>query len=160
MENNKHLFSAPIPGMSLTTEPKSRPWESPPQLTKVSEVVNFYGEELANPEFMYAILDAVKKGMPIHSLSNALSKINVMNGIHSVDTGIIVTPVITEMIKTIADLNDVGYSVTDEERESLTRVDKTIAADAIKSLKESVEENVAEEEPKPSGLMSRGKKDE
>lgn len=159
MEQNKHNFIAPIPGMSLTTEPKSRPWESPPQMTKVSEVVDFYSEKLSNPELMYSILDAVKKGIPIHDISLSMTKVSVMNGRHTVDAGVLVSPVITEMIKTMADLNDVGYSLTQEDVESTTTVDKTIAANAIRNIKESVKE-IKEEEKQTTGLMARGKKDE
>lgn len=159
MEVNKHNFVAPVPGMSLTTEPKSRPWESPPQMTKVSEVVNFYSERLSNPELMYSILDAVKKGIPIHDISLSLTKVSVMGGKHTVDTGMIVSPVITEMIKTMADLNDVGYTLTQEDAESTTTVSKALAAEAIREVKASAKEFKKEEEQK-TGLMSRGKKDE
>ena len=34
------MFNAPIPGMSLTTEPKGRPWENPPQYDDVDDVVS------------------------------------------------------------------------------------------------------------------------
>ena len=159
MEVNKHNFVAPIPGMSLTTEPKSRPWESPPQMTKVSEVVDFYSERLSNPELMYSILDAVKKGIPIHDISLSLTKVSVMGGKHTVDTGMIVSPVITEMIKAMADLNDVGYVLTQEDTESTTTVSKALATEAINEVKASAKEFKKEEEQK-TGLMSRGKKDE
>lgn len=158
MEVNKHNFVAPVPGMSLTTEPKSRPWESPPQMTKVSEVVNFYSERLSNPDLMYSILDAVKKGIPIHDIALSMAKVSVMNGKHTVDTGMIVSPVITEMIKAVADLNDVGYVLTQEDTESTTTVSKALATEAIREVKASAKE-VKEEEQK-TGLMSRGKKDE
>ena len=160
MEVNKHNFVAPIPGMSLTTEPKSRPWESPPQMTKVSEVVDFYSERLSNPELMYAILDAVKKGIPIHDISLSLTKVSVMGGKHTVDTGMIVSPVITEMIKAMADLNDVGYVLTQEDTESTTTVSKALATEAISEVKASAKEFKKEEEEQKTGLMSRGKKDE
>lgn len=158
MEKNKHTFLAPIPGMSLTTEPKSRPWESPPQMTRVSDVVNFYSEKLSNPELMYSILDAVKQGVPIHDLSMSMAKVSVMQGKHTIDTGMIVSPVITEMIKTMAELNDVGYVLSKEDKKSTTKVSKAIAADAIRNIKTAVKE--VKEEEKPTGLMSRGKKDE
>jgi len=160
VEVNKHNFVAPIPGMSLTTEPKSRPWESPPQMTKVSEVVDFYSERLSNPELMYAILDAVKKGIPIHDISLSLTKVSVMGGKHTVDTGMIVSPVITEMIKAMADLNDVGYVLTQEDTESTTTVSKALATEAISEVKASAKEFKKEEEEQKTGLMSRGKKDE
>jgi hypothetical protein len=127
-------------------------------MTKVSEVVNFYSERLSNPDLMYSILDAVKKGIPIHDIALSMAKVSVMNGKHTVDTGMIVSPVITEMIKAVADLNDVGYVLTQEDTESTTTVSKALATEAIREVKASAKE-VKEEEQK-TGLMSRGKKDE
>ena len=36
------FLEAPIPGMSLTTEPGSVPWEQPPQLVTIQQVADFY----------------------------------------------------------------------------------------------------------------------
>ena len=36
------MINQPIPGQSLTGEPKAYPWENPSQLTTVEEAVNAY----------------------------------------------------------------------------------------------------------------------
>ena len=35
-------FDAPIPGQSLTSAPKNRPWRNPPQLAKVEDAMEYY----------------------------------------------------------------------------------------------------------------------
>ena len=32
-------LNAPIPGMSLTTEPGNRPWENPPQIVTIDDAL-------------------------------------------------------------------------------------------------------------------------
>lgn len=150
---------SPIPGMSLTTEPKSRPWESPPQMSKVSEVIDFYAEKLSEPRLMHSALTLVKKGVPIYDITMGLIKTGIMDGRHTLDAGTLASPVITEMIKSMAELNDIGYSLTQEDIDSSLEIDENVAADTIKNFKETIKE-VKEEEDKATGLMARGKKDE
>ena len=38
---SSEFLDAPIPGQSLTTEPKSRPWEQPPKYTTAEEALDF-----------------------------------------------------------------------------------------------------------------------
>ena len=40
----------------------------------------------------------------------------MMKGIHSIDVGVIAIPILVEMMKTIGDMNDVGYVVTEDEK--------------------------------------------
>lgn len=162
MERNKHNFSAPIPGMSLTTEPKSRPWESPPKMTSLSEVVDYYSERLSDPTVIGPLLRIVKKGVPIHDLSMGFTKVGLMQGLHTVDVGVLASPVITEIIKTAAELNDVDYVLTMEEADSKNTIDKDVAEDAFEMIQTSgLEEKILDEEPEvKTGLMARGKKDE
>jgi len=162
VERNKHNFSAPIPGMSLTTEPKSRPWESPPKMTSLSEVVDYYSERLSDPTVIGPLLRIVKKGVPIHDLSMGFTKVGLMQGLHTVDVGVLASPVITEIIKTAAELNDVDYVLTMEEADSKNTIDKDVAEDAFEMIQTSgLEEKILDEEPEvKTGLMARGKKDE
>jgi len=162
VERNKHNFSAPIPGMSLTTEPKSRPWESPPKMTSLSEVVDYYSERLSDPTVIGPLLRIVKKGVPIHDLSMGFTKVGLMQGLHTVDVGVLASPVITEIIKTAAELNDVDYVLTMEEADSKNTIDRDVAEDAFEMIQTSgLEEKILDEEPEvKTGLMARGKKDE
>ena len=51
------IFAAPIPGQSLTTEPKGLSFERPPEIVDPVEALDLHVENMTNPE---AIEDAVK----------------------------------------------------------------------------------------------------
>lgn len=155
------VLNAPIPGMSLTTEPGNRPWEQPPQLVEVSEVVDYYTEKMTDPEVIDALLKMVEKDIPLYDLTKSITTINVMKGLHSIDTGMLVQPVIIEMLKTLAELNDIGYVITREDLQKQMSVDKGVAEAAIKEVKMAGAAQTAEEEmieEKPRGLMARGER--
>lgn len=155
---NKHLLDSPIPGMSLTKEPGSRPWESPPQLTELYEVVDYYTERLTDPELVDSLLDAFSKDAPIYETTKGLINTSVMRGVHSVDTGMLVLPVVVEMLITLAELNDVGYIIEQADKDRMTSVDPMTAKKAIEEVKQA--EMQRQEEPAQSpmkkGLMARG----
>lgn len=155
------VLKAPIPGMSLTSKPGNRPWEQPPQLNTVAEVVDFYTDRMTNPEMIGHLLKLVENNMPLYDISKSLTTINVMKGMHSVDTGMLVQPVIVEMLKTLAELNDIGYIITREDMEKQMSVDRSVAEAAIKEVKMAGEMQMGEEEmeeEKPRGLMARGER--
>lgn len=154
-----NLLQAPIPGMSLTVEPGSRPWEKPPQLVKLSEVVNYYTDKFTDPEVVDSMLEAIRNDAPLYEMTRGIVNYAVMKGIHSVDTGMLVIPVVVEMLKTLAELNDIGYVIEQADKDKMTSVDKRVAEAAIKEVKmaeQSRGETPTEEEPMPKGLMARG----
>lgn len=155
---NKHLLDASIPGMSLTKEPGSRPWEQPPQLNTLAEVVDHYTERLTNPSIVNSVLEAVSKDAPIYEMTKSLVTANVMRGIHSIDTGMLAMPVVIEMIKTLAELNGVGYIVEQADKDNMYSVDPKVAQAAIQEVSEAAQQRQEPQEmeaPK-KGLMSRG----
>lgn len=154
-----NLVTGPIPGMSLTKEPGSRPWESPPKLVQLSEVVDFYTDKFTNPEFVDALLYAISKGAPLYETAKGLANISVMQGVHTIDAAVLVTPVIVEMMKTVAELNDVGYIIEQADKERMSVVDKRVAEEAVMEVRKTEESRVeepAEEEMAPKGLMVKG----
>jgi hypothetical protein len=163
-------LSAPIPGMSLTTEPGNRPWENPPQLTTLEEAVGFYTEKLLDPEKEDAILNAFAEEISIESMADMITTSAVMDGIHTIDVSILVSPVIHEMLKYVADINDVDYieSYADiekkkripvsEARKIVDEVVKEMGREAVPNFPElGAPEKEEEEMPKPrsAGLMAR-----
>ena len=153
-----NLLQAPVPGMSLTSEPGGRPWEKPPQLNKLSEVVDYYTEKLIDPETVDSMLDAIRNDAPLYEMTKGLVNVGVMQGIHSVDTGMLVVPVVVEMLKTLAELNDVGYVIEQADKDKMASVDKRVAEAAIKEVKTAEQQRTETpvEEPMPKGLMARG----
>jgi hypothetical protein len=153
------FLDAPIPGQSLTVEPGSVPWENPPQYTNLADVVGFYTEKIDDPEVILDLLDTIEKDIPILTIVNTFTKASVMKGYHTVDLGFLVTPILVEMIKTIAELNDVSYIVSYDDQMKTERVSPRVIKQLIDEMKTKVEANpetVVKESRK--GLMAKGEK--
>jgi len=149
------LFTAPIPGQSLTVEPGSVPWEQPPQYVTIDDVASFYSDKLDNPEAIFQLMSLLEDGIPILTVVNTMVKSSIMKGYHTVDTGFLVTPIIVEIIKTLADLNDVPYTVTAEDAAKENTVNPEIIRQLIKEAKNKVEKS-PEAIVERKGLMAKG----
>lgn len=108
------MLNAPIPGQSLTNEPGNVPWEQPPQMVDLPELVRYYTERLTEPDGVDAVTELLKSGEPCLKVAKTMMRFSVMKGIHTVDAGMLAMPVIVELIKTIGDLNDIEYDVVEE----------------------------------------------
>lgn len=151
------LFVGNIPGNSLTVEPGSVPWEQPPKYVTIEETAKFYVDSLSDPEIIYDILSAVKRGAPILSLVNVITKTSVMKGLHTVHVAFLVTPIIVEIIKTLADVNGVEYDTTFEEKANKGKVNPSRIRDIVKEVREQVKENPETKVVEGKrGLMARG----
>jgi len=155
------MFDAPIPGMSLTHELGARPWQSPPQYTTVDEAIEYYLERMSTDEFMDQMADVLEMNVPVTTLANTIQLAGVMDGKHTVDVGMLVMPLLMEMIMLIGDNAGVKYD------SGLTNVPDNRTKDTLieavrKEMQQKIDESeetpeaeeVKEEEPK-SGLMAR-----
>ena len=160
-------FNAPIPGESLTAELGGRPWQTPSKLTNVDEAIDYYMERMSSEDFMEQVVDILESGVPVATVANTLQLASVMDGIHTVDVGSLVVPVIMEMMMLLADSADIEYKTgLEEEKEEIT--DSKIAK-AVSQYKNTVKNNdiakpkevETKEEPEvedePAGLMARRK---
>ena len=155
MADNSMFFTAPIPGQSLTGEPGAFPWEKPPQYVTIDDVASFYSDKLDNPEAIYELMDLLEKGIPILTIVNTMIKASLMKGYHTVDTGFLVTPIVVEIIKTLAELNDVSYKVSAEDVAKGRSVSPTIIKQLIAEAKNKVEKS-PEAVVERKGLMAKG----
>lgn len=103
------IHDGPIAGMSLTTEPGNRPWEKPPQYATVDEAIQYYVPRITDPQFRDDILNVMEMGVPVTVIANAIQSGAVMQGKHNIDVGILVMPVIMELLAFIADSEDIEY---------------------------------------------------
>lgn len=160
---NKLLNMHPVPGMSLAGELGNKPWEQPPMFVELDDVVNYYVEKLTEPNTVELLLDAMKTDAPLVSIANTAIKAAMMKGIHSIDVGTVALPIIVELMKTIGDMNDVGYVVDPEDYESATEIDEDTARqvlkDAVVAVKKTIEEQPQEPTTPRKGLMGKGAKE-
>jgi len=169
-------FERPIPGQSLTTEPKNAPYERPPEVVDPVEALNVHIENLLKPGAMEDALYFLEYGVDLVTLVQGILRGAVMEGIHSIDVSLIIAPVIHEYIKGFADADGVDYKEgweTEEEEKALSyRRDAARAKKLMDKLREEegqaipttmkemteepeMEPEVEEEEPAKTGLMAR-----
>lgn len=156
-ESGIPLFTPP--GISFTAPEKSRPWQQPPKLPNLKDVVAFYMSSLSDKGSVDSLLDSLETGVSLSSIAESLMLGSVSQGIHTIDAGILVMPVIIEMLITAAEVNDIDYVVydTDIADDKLpARAVREAAKLAVKSLSNTEEEVPDQEEMKlPAGLMSK-----
>jgi len=154
-------FDAPIPGQSLTSEPKNRPWRNAPQLDTVEDAMEYYLPRLSDPDFAPQLLDVVERGIPLTSLAETIVTGGAMEGIHSIDVGMLVAPILVEFMKGMAEIADIKYTLGDTDSDD-KKPDDLMLEYAMRELKKSknVIEDIAEEEqieevPTKKGIMQR-----
>ena len=150
------FVNAPIPGMSLTSEPGNRPWENPPNLVSVEDAMEFYTRRiLGTPENYDQVLDIIESGLPIRNVANILMKTSVMEGYHTIDVGILVLPVVEELLMSVADMHDVSYVETIDEVFKENVVSRRQARLAVQELKKERAQPKVEPTEQPKGLMAK-----
>jgi hypothetical protein len=157
-------FDRPIPGMGMTFEVGSRPWQTPPELTTVEQATDYYVERMNTDAFKGQLVDVIEMGVPLATLANTIQLASVMEGIHSVDVGILMIPIIVELLITIADSQGAKYQTGMEgmENERATAPNRIIS-DIMRERNmkeeempmEEPQEMAQEEQMQPIGLMAR-----
>tara|TARA_B100001094_G_C18166984_1_gene792716 strand:+ start:1645 stop:2154 length:510 start_codon:yes stop_codon:yes gene_type:complete len=156
-------INAPIPGMSLTAPLGGRPWQQPPQMASVEEAIDYYVPKLMDREFVPELLTIIELGIPLTTIANSFQLASVMEGKHSIDVGILVIPVLVELMMTLADANEVEYvsGMSREKEKGLSNAQIALAKkkgmlDADTEVEEKPTPEPTEEPEEPNmGLMSR-----
>ena len=158
-------LEAPIAGMSMTHEVGARPWQTPPQQATVQEAIAHYIERMQDDSITEQIVNILQSDVPVTTLANTIQLAGVMEGRHSIDVGVLILPVIMEMIMLIADAEGIKYETGMERDKGAEVKDSRIMAGMARARKEladdmpekdeeilEVQEELAE---MPKGLMGR-----
>lgn len=169
-------FERPIPGQSLTTEPKNAPYERPPEIVDPIEAIDAHIDNLLKPGAMEDVLYFLEFGVDLVTLVQGILRAAVLEGIHSIDVSLIIAPVIHEYIKGFADAADLDYDEgfeneeakkalsyrrdVDRAKKMLNELRKQEGKEIPNTMEEMTEEpemepEVEEEEPVKTGLMAR-----
>ena len=161
------MRKAPIPGQSLTTAPRSMPYERPPAINDPEEALQMHLSRLTEPEKQEAILDALELDVDIATLTEGILRAGVAGGHHSIDTSQIIAPIIHRFIKKLADSEGVEYDEgledKEEQEERRKAIDLAKAYKKVNKMFGTPEEEAKEEpeptpEPEPEGLIARRNK--
>ena len=153
-------LSRPVPGQSLTHEVRARPWQNPPQFNTVEESMDWYLERFDNPELVEEMLSIIENKVPLSVIANSMQLGAVLQGVHSIDVGVLITPIIIEILRTLAEKTDTDYVIGDEPEDTDRPSDAVMesAVNKIKSMpiEDKVEEEeIEEDDEEPMGLMAR-----
>tara|TARA_R110001592_G_scaffold207009_2_gene457740 strand:- start:1864 stop:2385 length:522 start_codon:yes stop_codon:yes gene_type:complete len=163
-------FDRPIPGMGMTHEVGARPWQTPPTYTSVEEASDYYIERMSNPAFREQLIDVMEMKIPLTTLANTIQLASVMEGLHTVDVGMLMIPILVETMMLIGDSAEVKYITGMEESKGerpamINKIvngmkmkqgedeDMPMEQEEVMPTEESVEEEMPMEQPK--GLMAR-----
>lgn len=158
-------LDAPRAGMAMTHEVGARPWQQPAKLTTTDEVVQDYLTRMQDDSFVQQLVGVLESGVPVTTLANTIQLAGVMEGRHSIDTGMLVIPVLMEMMMLIGDKAGIKYN-TGVERDKKVEVEDSTIASVLEELEQDLnkgssdttseeEEQSVETENEPMGLMAR-----
>lgn len=170
-------FDRPIPGQSLTDEPRNNPWENPAEMADIEDVTKYYINRLANQDVIDDLAAVMEVGVPLKPVVQTITSAGTMRGLHSVDNAILVGPIIHQFLKSAMEaqgvsVRDTGRNYEKEAAEKeMMRVQLLTAKylsenpddgmdEGKKVLSEMAEGGEPEEEvtpeEKPMGLMAKG----
>lgn len=170
------MYSTPIPGQSLTREPRAYAWEDPPKYSKPEDALMWHMDRLEEPERTKAVLTLLELGLDVVTLTEGILRGGVVQGIHNIDVSLIIAPIIHEYITGTA--NAVGIDFKEglsefkvDYKQFESAIDKNKINEVLKDIDEDkpidlepIEEAIEQEEPqveepevkeKPKGLMAR-----
>ena len=126
--NNEPMLDAPIPGQSLTHELGARPWQTPAQYATVEEALDYYIPRFANDDVTEQLMDVLETGVPVATLANTIQLAGVMEGKHNIDVGMLVIPVLMELIMYMADEEGIEYNTGLEKDDDIrsTQIQKAL----------------------------------
>ena len=160
LEREQNIFDAPIPGQSLTDEPKNYPWESPARFSKVEDAAAFVWERIHKKNTLTKIILMLQTGVSVDSVSKVIIFSGFLEGAFSVDTAILLTPAVQKMILAVgkaAKIKEIKISnpKPKETKQILKQLYKTrnFAKDMEDMKKQNKKEKTVEK--KPNGLMSK-----
>ena len=150
-------LDAPIHGQSLTAPLGDRPWQKPARFSQPDVALAFYVDRITKEERANNMLDILENGVPVDVLVDIMQQGGVMEGVHSLDTGIIIAPALVEVISSMADNVGIEYTKfsTGEKKKGATSAEIVFATkeEPQTEVPEIEIEEAMEEEPK--GLMAR-----
>lgn len=146
----------PIPGISLTGAPGNAPWEQPPKYASLDEVIDYYSDKLVEEETISSLIDIIKRDIPLLTIAEGMIRMGIMEGMHTIDAGMLVKPVLVELMIALAEIYGVKYVIQAEDMQKMRLM-------PIDSVEKVVAETVTEmqevkEETGGGGLIARRKK--
>ena len=157
-DNYPDIFDRPIPGQSLTDEPKNYPWEHAPQFATVEDASMQIWEGLHSDAAMEKVIILLEAGLTVEEITKVIIFAGFVEGKFNPDTGLLLTPIVAKMVLAIGkkagiDKIKLNKPKQDETKQLIRTVIKT-------SPKEQDKMKEVKEETPSTGLMGKPKEEE
>jgi len=148
------FLDQPIPGISLTGELGNAPWEQPPKYVSVDEVVDYYSDKLVEEEVIGNIIDIIKRNVPLLTIAEGIMRTGIMQGMHTIDAGMLVKPILVELLIALAEIYGVKYIIQASDIET----NRFMPIDAVEKVVAETVTEMQEVKEETGGIVARRKK--
>ena len=102
-------MDGPIPGQSLTREPRNALYERPAEITDPNDAILWHLRKIADPKRLDNLLFTLEYGLPVKHATQAALTLAVAKGVHNIDVSLIIAPVIHKFIVKTAEQAGVDF---------------------------------------------------
>lgn len=118
------MFNSVQPLYSLTQDQKKYKFRQPPAITDFDELVEFYIERVSRPKVLDDVLYLLEFGLPLENLTRFIIRANVVEGVHTIEQGFLMRPILFEYLKGLA--TDAKIEFKERFDNSAEREEKTL----------------------------------
>lgn len=160
MSQAEAMFSAPIPGESLTHSPDNpRPFEQPPEYTNVEQAQEWIFSNLTSEDNVEQLIDFIGDGIPVDMLATQIVFTGFANGKWTPDLMLLLIEPTIYILLFIAEQAGIDYILSDEDEYVDDGVRRKAKAEITRKVKQetagSVPDMQAMINEKLGGLLSR-----
>lgn len=131
MSATNQSFQAPIPGMSIAVNRKEYPYGQPPKFTNPQEALDYFWKQLHKNDVLKMIWYAAEKGADARRIAMAILYTAGHQGIIQLNLGIVISPILAQMIQTIAKAKGINMPMLPKMR---SKVKDTMMHDKAQAL--------------------------
>jgi len=162
MERQQNPFDTPVPGQSLTDNPKNYKWENPARFSKLEDSSLHIWRELNKKDNLKRIIVLLEAGISVEAVTRTIVFSGFIEGAFSIDSALLLTPIVQKMILQVGKAAGISkLKVTRPKKNETEEMIKNLyntrgykpTDKKIKKAKKAIKD-------KPKGLMSRNKGDE
>ena len=129
-------FDMPVPGHSLTDEPKKWPWDKPPEFTDPDEAVEFVAGKIQKPEVKENFLRLMVSGISIEQIVNTIALGGFSDGRWSPDIAEVIKPPISIILIDMAVKNKIPVKIFEGNPNELDESRKMSPKNTLEVMKE------------------------
>tara|TARA_R100000231_G_C5319479_1_gene162986 strand:+ start:92 stop:709 length:618 start_codon:yes stop_codon:yes gene_type:complete len=135
---NTDPFDMPVPGQSLTGEPKKWPWENPPEFVNVDDALLHVVQKVQGDSASQKAFDQViRLGMPLESIVNTITFGGFIEGLWTVDIAELLKPPLMAFLMLYSEEKQLPFvAFNNNIKPDKTQIDDMSMSDLLATTKE------------------------